>query len=326
MIAALVFLGACVVALVLTFGVRRYAVRHGVVDTPNHRSSHGAATPRGGGLAIAVTVLLGMVLLAWAGKLHISEATAFIGAGVLVAAIGFLDDHRHVPAVWRLIVHFLAAAWLVAVIVPELALVLQVLCAIAIVWLLNLYNFMDGIDGIAGIEALTVCLAIWGLTAVTNAQGQSIEILLLAGSCLGFLFLNFPTARIFMGDVGSGFVGILLGAFVLKAMSISVDLLWVWVIMLGAFVVDASVTLLQRIRRRQRIHEAHRSHAYQILARRFGGHIVVSMAIGAVNILWLLPMSALVLLTDYPAPVLTTIALGPLVAFAYYVGAGAQDD
>jgi Fuc2NAc and GlcNAc transferase len=164
--------------------------------------------------------------------------------------------------------------------------------ALSMVWLLNLYNFMDGIDGIAGIEAITVCLGGALIFAESGSELWLAPVLLL-GSVAGFLFWNFPSARIFMGDAGSGFLGYVLGLFCLQAASISSESFWAWVILLGVFVVDSTVALFRRLLRGRRIYVAHHSHAYQHAARRYGAHAPVSLSVGAINLLWLLPISTL---------------------------------
>ena len=170
----------------------------------------------------------------------------------------------------------------------------QVFAALLIVWLLNLYNFMDGIDGIAGIEAVTVGAGCAVVAFVVGYPAGAIACLLLAAASAGFLAWNFPPARIFMGDAGSGFLGVVFGVLAVDASRQTPELLWSWLILLGAFIVDATVTLLRRLIRGERVYEAHRSHAYQHAARAIGKHRPVTLAIGAINVLWLLPLALMV--------------------------------
>jgi len=130
-------------------------------------SSHSLPTPRGGGVAIVVVFLLGIILLLMSGRLLTSTVWAFLGAGAWIAVVGFIDDHQHIPARWRLLAHFIGAAWglfwlgslpMLALFGIDLTILGYVLGAFYLVWLLNLYNFMDGIDGLASIEAISVCL------------------------------------------------------------------------------------------------------------------------------------------------------------------------
>jgi Fuc2NAc and GlcNAc transferase len=185
---------------------------------------------------------------------------------------------------------------------------------------------MDGIDGIAGVEALTTCvgaIAIAFLHAPGSAQWRLPA--LLAVAVLGFLVWNVPPARIFMGDAGSGFLGVTIGVLALDAGWSAPERLWVWLILLGVFIVDATVTLLRRLARGDRVYEAHRSHAYQQAARRTGSHRVVTLAVGAINLCWLLPWAVVVALGRANALVATAAAYLPLVVAAVALRAGLPD-
>ena len=336
----IVYLLLAVVAcasLLLTALLRRYALARSLLDIPNARSSHSIPTPRGGGVAIVISFLLALPLLAGMGLLAWSQIWALLGAGAGIAVLGFIDDHRHVAARWRLLGHFAAAGWALLWLdgAPPLRLFgtdLQlgwaggVLAAVYLVWLLNLYNFMDGIDGLASIEAICVCLGgallvlLFGLG--TSQVALYLLPLLLAAAVLGFLVWNFPPARIFMGDAGSGFLGISIGILSLQAAWAAPQLLWCWLILLGVFVVDATFTLGRRLQRGDKVYEAHRSHAYQHAAQRFGRHLPVSMAVLAINLLWLLPIAITVavgILDGLPGLV---VAYAPLVWLAAKFGAG----
>ena len=326
----LFFVAATLLSLFLTGLFRRYALARRLMDVPNERSSHYVPTPRGGGIGIVVTFLL---FLPFCGKLPFSVLVGIVGAGILVALVGFWDDHNHIPARWRLIAHFLAAGWALAWLggFPTV-LIFDSLCdfgwlghflaVVCLVWLLNLYNFMDGIDGIASIEALTVCSggALCEIFAVNSGNGRML-LLFLSAAVLGFLFWNFPRAKIFMGDSGSGFLGIILGAFAIHAAKMNPDLLWCWIILLGVFVVDASVTLFRRILRGERFYEAHRSHAYQHASRKYG-HRHVSIGVGLVNVFWLWPMAVIVANSELVGVLGVFFAYIPLIMLAYHFDAG----
>ena len=161
----------------------------------------------------------------------------------------------------------------------------------ALVWLTNLFNFMDGIDGLAGMEAVSVSgLGAFLLLRNRLLSGAQLSLMLCAAS-LGFLVWNWPPAKIFMGDVGSGFLGFTLGTLALFSSKTDSTLVWPWLILLAAFLVDATVTLLRRISGRARWYEAHRSHAYQHAARASGSHAKVTLAVAAMNIGWLFPLA-----------------------------------
>ncbi len=318
---------------VLTAVVRRVAIARGVLDLPNVRSSHVVATPRGGGLSIAVAVSIALTGLALGGTIQPKLLWALMGGGVAVALVGFADDHRPVPAWVRLLVHLGAAVWAVLWLGAPAAIALHnhavqlgwsgaVLAVASVTWVLNLFNFMDGIDGIAASEAVFVTGAAMPLMGLCGVTGDvSATCLMIAAACLGFLLWNWPPAKIFMGDVGSGYVGFVIAALALAAAHQSTVAVWVWLILGGVFFVDATVTLIRRLVRGERVHEAHRSHAYQWLARRWG-HRRVTLAVCLVNVIWLLPCAAFATLHPPLAAVTTAAAFVPLVAFAVVAGSG----
>lgn len=328
----IIFLLAFIASVALTGLLRRYALAASLLDIPNARSSHSLPTPRGGGVAIVIVFLLGIIILFKAGLLPTATLWAFLGAGAWVAVVGFLDDHQHIPARWRLLAHFIGAAyglfWLGGL-PPLLGFNLgwlgYLLGAFYLVWLLNLYNFMDGIDGLASIEAITVCLGGVLLSVLgSGATAQTYSLILLIVAVAGFLIWNFPPAKIFMGDAGSGFLGIILGLFSLQAAWQSPSFFWSWLILLGVFIVDATWTLARRFLRGEKIYEAHRSHAYQSASRHYLSHKPVSLAVAAINICWLLPMALWVGLGGLNALLGLAIAYLPLLLLAIQFKAGLE--
>ena len=331
--AAILLLGSFLVAEWLTGRFRSYAVARRLVDIPNVRSSHTVAVPRGGGMAIVLTTLIALPLVVPIGGLTPRAVWGLWGGGSLVAIIGFADDHRPIAPRLRLLGHFVAAACILASLgglpplplpgfVVELGWFGYVLAALYLVWVLNLTNFMDGIDGIAGVEAITVSLAGALLYAVTvRGNTQWLVPLVLAAATLGFLMWNWPPAKVFLGDAGSGFLGLVLATLSLQAALVLDRLFWSWVILLGAFVVDATVTLIRRVARGDKVFEAHRSHAYQHAAQRWG-HRAVTIAVGAFNLLWLFPIALLVANGVLEGLLGVLIAYSPLVAVALWLRAG----
>ena len=200
------------------------------------------------------------------------------------------------------------------------------IAVLGIVWVLNLFNFMDGIDGLAAAEATFVAWAGAMLTSAAAASsGATAAALVFGASCLGFLRCNWPPARIFMGDVGSGYLGYVIAVLALGAARSNPVAIWIWLILGGAFFVDATVTLVRRALRRERVHEAHRSHAYQWLARRWRSHRKVTLAFLALNLVWLLPCAVIASLRPGYAAAMTIIALAPLVVLAVAAGAGRSE-
>ncbi|RJX77752.1 glycosyltransferase family 4 protein [Pseudomonas sp. LS-2] len=321
------------ISFALTYWLRRYALHKSLLDIPNGRSSHSVPTPRGGGVAIVVSYLAALVFLFVDDALSTPLFLALLGSGLVIAALGFLDDHGHVAARWRLLGHFIAAVWALIWLggLPPVAMfgslldigwLGHVLAVFYLVWLLNLYNFMDGIDGIASVEAVCVCLSAALIYALSGFYELIWLPLLLVAAVLGFLFWNFPPARIFMGDAGSGFLGIILGVLSLQAAWISSQFLWSWLILLGVFIVDATVTLIRRLVRGDKVYEAHRSHAYQFASRRYGRHLPVTSAVGVINLVWLLPLAVCVTQFGLNGVIGVIVAYVPLVVLAFGFRAG----
>ena len=331
-LALLAMLGMAVTWL-LTWAIRRYALATQLLDHPNERSSHATPTPRGGGLAIVVALLCLTVALWSDHSIGLPLMAAFVGSGVLVAALGFADDRWQVPARWRFSGHALAAAWALAWMAPippvtvfgtafALGAVGTLVAGCYIVWSINLFNFMDGIDGIASIEAITVTLGgalVWWLAGASTSW----TLALLSACCVaGFLGWNYPPARIFMGDSGSGFLGLVVGLLSLWCGTEVPQVFWSWFILFGCFMVDATTTLVRRVRRGEKFHQAHRSHAYQYASRIHGSHKRVSLAFGLINLLWLLPIAVAVALRWLDGTTGVVLAYAPLVWLAFRYKAG----
>lgn len=329
MLVLLIFAVGCLSAL-LTLLLRRYALRARLLDVPNARSSHSVPTPRGGGLAVVVAFSLGLLVLALTGQIGLPLLMALAG-GLAIATVGFVDDTAHVSVRVRLLVHALAALWSLWWLggfppLPVLEYQLSLgwlgwpVGLLLMVWLLNLYNFMDGVDGIAGVEAVTVAAGA-GLLLLLAAEGAAAPLWLLVTATLGFLVWNWPPAKIFMGDVGSGYLGFVLAVFALAGAHGYLNL-WAWLILLGVFLVDATCTLCRRWLAGAKVYEAHRSHAYQWAARRCGSHRTVTLVVAVINVGWLWPLAWVAF--SWPGYGLLALLLAylPLVWLALRLGAG----
>lgn len=255
-----------------------------ILDHPNERSLHVRPTPRTGGIAIVVASAVVGITAAFFFAPVSSHLGWFLGSALAVAAVSFIDDRVGLSSGRRIIVHFVAASVLIwqgftfnnipilgmPVVVGPLAGAL--IAILYVVWMINLYNFMDGMDGFAGGMAVIgfgtfVGLGLWEgqwLFAALN--------IVVAAAALGFLVFNFPPARIFMGDTGSSTLGLLAAGFSLWGAREKIFPFWVALIAFSPFIVDATVTLMRRIIRRERIWQAHRSHYYQRLVQLGWGH------------------------------------------------------
>ncbi|MBB6521783.1 MraY family glycosyltransferase [Pseudoteredinibacter isoporae] len=294
----------CLSSWLMSHGVRLYALRANVVDVPSARSSHSTTTPRGGGLAIVAASILAALWLWQQERLaNLWLLAIYLPAGLL-GLFSFVDDHKPLSRRLRFFVHLACACLLLYLLpkdiylplagyqIPIASFWMAPLSVLAITWMINLYNFMDGIDGIAGAEAISVLL---GLQTIIYLQGGTLDIQLLSLSAiaLGFLWINWAPAKLFMGDIGSCFLGLILVACACYCAHQYQINLWASLILLAAFIVDASWTLLYRMLTGQAWNEGHRSHSYQILSRKWQSHSSVVCAMLLFNTLWLLPLALL---------------------------------
>jgi Fuc2NAc and GlcNAc transferase len=280
---SLSLLGLVFLAAAVTGFARRYALKRAILDVPNERSSHTTPTPRGGGVALFAVWVLALVVV----RPDIGETGTglLLGSAVVVIA-GWLGDQDGVGVVPRLILQLLAALLLIQSLhsdhaLPfetfELGLALGALVAvIGLVWFINLYNFMDGVDGLAGVQAVIAGCAQGILFRwAGDAQLAWLSFGLAAGAA-GFLLWNWPPAKIFLGDVGSGLLGFCFGGLTLAGVARTGLPVILLLLPLGVFVADATWTLVRRLWAGERVYEAHRTHLYQRLVSAGWSHGAVS--------------------------------------------------
>ncbi len=327
---------AFILSLAMTYSILLFAKKNHLIDIPNARSSHQHATPRGGGLAIVLSFLLGSIILCFQSLISLKLALTLCLGGGALALIGFYDDVKSLPANIRFLVHLLAASLALYWIgnFSELTIAQYhwawgwlgyLATGILIVWLINLTNFMDGIDGIASIQTLTVVIGAITLLLLTKHSILISPFALLFATVLGFLMFNWPPAKIFMGDVGSGFLGYVTIVLLLYACHQTHTQCWPWLILLGTFLVDATLTLLTRMLTGQAWLQAHCQHAYQYAAKYFGQHKIVSTAVGIINLVWLLPWSIAALHWTRDGFYCLICAYAPLIVICKVFTAGAVD-
>ena len=326
-------LAALVASIALSALALRYARWRQLLDLPGHRRSHAVPTPRGGGIAIVVTLLLALPWLAWG---DVRVPLVFGAMLVAVAGIGWIDDHRPLSARIRLAVHALAALAGVALLLavhgnPLPGLPVLVLAVLAVFWLagcINAWNFMDGSNGLVTSQCLWLGLALAcvffrmadaGIAAAWPWAGVALA---LAAACAGFLPFNFPRAAIFLGDVGSGALGLACGLLLLVAFWLDPARFWLLVLLPSALLVDAGMTLLWRVISGRRWYTAHREHLYQWLIRGGRSHARVAMFYLGWNLVVVLPVC--IAITRWPALAMpTTLAVLAVAAMAWWLGKGA---
>ncbi len=326
---------AWVISTVVVWLSIRYAHARRLIDQPGQRRSHTSPTPRGGGIGIVIAVLLcfcAPMFFSTQESIRIFGVSVAI-ALVMVAAVGWIDDHRPLSARVRIVVHFLAAIILLALpilFMPKTALaggtptwseILIVICFLAvvatlIVWSINLHNFMDGINGLLACQAIFVFVVLALACGNAGNSAATWQLFVLAAATLGFLPFNFPRARIFMGDVGSGALGLLIALAVGLASGSLRPALLTGIIACSGFITDATCTLLSRMLRGRRWYSAHREHLYQWMTRSGMSHARV--------VAWYMAWNLCVV-----APVLWWINRMPVVSNVYAdvpAGLGTSND
>lgn len=328
--------GALAASFLLTLAIKRTAGRLKLIDVPNERSSHALPTPKGGGVAIAISSLAAMGLLCVLGIMPTHLFLALAPGGAAVAAVGLIDDIKPLTARLRLLVHFMAAGWAVVCIgpvpffhhyaaaTPELQWFSYAASTVGIVWFLNMYNFMDGIDGIAASQAvfMSIGVAVLALFSGGVAYIAAAAAVIGAASC-GFLLWNWPPAKIFMGDVGSGYLGFVFAVLGLATGGHSHSAFGVWscLILTGVFAVDATFTVVRRFLRGEQVTLPHRTHAFQLLTQRLG-HRNVTLCVALVNVAWVLPCALASVLRAQDAFWIGALSMCPLVLGAFIIDAG----
>jgi Fuc2NAc and GlcNAc transferase len=326
----LLLVGCAVLTYSLAHLYRIIALAFHIVDVPNHRSAHKDLTPTGAGISFVLVFFVGLyfVFETQPASEHIQILYKVLPALALISVVGFIDDYMPLSWVLRAILQVLACTFVIWIIgIPVLnVLSYQIhlgwigfpLGVVGLVWLLNLYNFMDGIDAIAVGEAVSVLFYGTAIAIYFETPDISEPVLVLLLCCSGFLIINWPKARVFMGDGGSGFLGLFFGVLVVTETMLT---LWAWLILLGWFITDASLTILLRLQRGEKIHEAHNQHAYQNLNRALGTTRTL-LVVFVCNTLWLLPLSLLATIAQDWASLLLVLAYLPLLIIQYYCGAG----
>ena len=324
-LSALMLAGIALLSAVATRAARSYALSKQLIDTPNHRSSHVVPIPRGGGISLALAWFVAVAAFA---RPTLSPLTAalFLG-GLLISFLGWQDDQGRASVPVRLSLQFVAVTALVLAIgAPEsvsFGLVVLPLGPLAIplvligmVWIVNLYNFMDGLDGIAATQAVVAGASMGAILLVSGAPDVALLSFAVAASGVGFIRWNWPPARVFMGDVGSGLLGFAFGAIALAGSREASVALPILLLPLGPFIADATWTLVRRGIRGERVYLAHRRHLYQRLAQAGWSHKRVS----AVTAGLALALSGLAF-WGVGGPGRTAIALGVGVSGLLLVGA-----
>ena len=253
-------------SFLLTFVVKWFAEKKSLIDIPNERSSHAIPTPRGGGIAIALTWFMGITYLFYCNKIDKALYYALM-SGILISGISLIDDIYNLKTFPRLLIQAMAtfsALYFIGglqridfgIYIFENKILLTALAFIGIMWFVNLYNFIDGIDGYAASEAIFVALSMLILS------GSNL-FLVLALAVLGFIPWNWDKAKIFMGDVGSTLLGFTLAVLAVYYQNNNSFSIIIWLILTSLFWFDATLTIIRRFKNKEKLSQAHKKHAYQ---------------------------------------------------------------
>jgi Fuc2NAc and GlcNAc transferase len=286
-------LSAFLFSVLATGLVRIYSLKKQILDIPNERSSHITPTPRGGGIAIVTTFFLSILCLFFTDRIDANLFYALAGGGFAIAAIGYYDDIFSMKARWRFLIHFFAACW--AAYWIEGFSINVLLTLLGIIWCINFYNFMDGIDGLAGSEGIFLSIASGIMFWLAGAMNLAFAMWLLSAAIIGFTLWNWPPAKIFLGDVGSGFLGYIFSVFGLYSINKNYASVSFWWIILSIFLCDSTFTLLYRIYQGKNWYSAHHEHAYQHLVSFGATHKLITSCILLINFFILFPLAYAVL-------------------------------
>jgi UDP-N-acetylmuramyl pentapeptide phosphotransferase/UDP-N-acetylglucosamine-1-phosphate transferase len=308
-----------VVSLVATGGVLWWLRHRQILDEPNHRSSHTSPTPRGGGLALVPVLGFTWIVLAALGLAPLTTLP-IVAAAVALAMLCWRDDRGGLPVLQRFGAQLVAiifglfflrgAGHIFQGLLPPL--LDYAVTALLWLWFVNLYNFMDGIDGITGGQTAAIGFGA-ALVAFASADPNSGALplgLALGASALGFLAWNWAPAKLFLGDVGSVPLGYLAGWLLL---SMAGDGRWAPALILPLYyLADATITLLRRAGRFERIWRAHREHFYQRAVQAGLGHGGVVLRVMGANLL-LIGLAVLALDWPWPATILAVVVVSGLL-------------
>lgn len=326
------FMATMLVFMTSLIGVYLYrilSVRITIIAIPNRRSLHESPMPTSGGVIFAIVFIICLTILWWLNKLS-DDLFFVLGMGSTVAvSFGFLDDMFEIGVKLKLIGQFILSCWVLFWFYDGLlisvgwlpSLIAIPITLLFLVWIINAYNFMDGIDGMAVSGAVFVSATMIWVLLWTRPESEFIMVLvLLLASSSAFMLFNWPPASIFMGDAGSVFLGYLFGSLILVTVMVGDVTIWTWLVVLGYFFADTSVTQIMRVILVKKWYLAHRSHAYQNLARITGSHLKVTSGVVLYNLIWILPLTFWSALSPETSLYAVVLAVFPGILVAYRYG------
>ncbi len=318
-----------VASAVFSLIYKKIAINYNIIAIKNHRTLHSLSTPRGGGIVFSLLSILAIFLIWWNWQLTQGLLLALVVGGFIATLFGFIDDVKNISAKIKLIIQLMLACWAVYCLyfgelltfgLMPLYMIIPIVLFF-MVWMMNAYNFMDGIDGMAASGAIFVSLALALALFLTEGPIEIIAIfILMASTVSGFILFNWPPATIFMGDAGSVFLGYIFGSLLLFTVFNNNISIWTWLTIFGYFFTDTAVTQIMRVLLVKKWYLAHRSHAYQNIARITGSHLKVTVGVVLYNLIWVLPLSMWSALQPEMGMVTAIFSIFPVLVVAYKYG------
>jgi len=325
----ILFLITFAVSFLGTIYYRNFAIKNNILANLNFRTLHEKPTPRGGGVVFS-GVFVSVVFLAYFTNQINLELMMVLGVGSGFAAIiGYIDDLNGIKPLNKLFLQTLLALWILyffkggpLINNENFPVWLGWLISLFfLVWLINAYNFIDGIDGFAITGAILILSTLISTLVISNSSSILLLLFpLLLASCLGFLFFNWPSASIFMGDSGSIFLGYCFGAFIIYSLIMNEISFYTWLVVFGYYLSDTSITTITRSILVKKWYHTHRSHAYQNLARLLNNHAKVTVGVGLFHLFWLLPLAVFTVLMPKFSIIAVFFAYMPSIFWALKFG------
>jgi len=286
------------------------ARRSGRIAHPGARQSHDVDTPTGGGLGLIFSIVVTSLFLQLLLPLPVFWWQYMLPGIFLLVLVGWRDDKLPVSSLVRLLVQLVVSLWLLSFFPFQFSMSgigIFAGTAVATIWMMNLYNFMDGSNGMAGFQGVFVGMVLAVLFYAGDQHAMALLSVVVAAACAGFLPLNFPRARVFMGDVASVPLGFIFASFAVYGMNKGILSLPVSILIMSVFIIDATLTLLARVFRGERWYTAHAQHVYQRLIAQGCSHRQVVVVYQAVNVILVLP--AIVLTKIFPQYAMVIVEL-----------------
>lgn len=323
-------------SFLLTWITQKAMIKFKVLDLPSERGMHSNPKVGSGGVAVVLSLISSITFFYYKGNLEIELFYSLLTALIIIGIVGLIDDIKKLPYKFRLLIQFLVSTIIILFYLEKLGslvlyplplsgIIVYLIFGLSLVWFMNLYNFMDGINGLASIQGISFFLGVGIVSSIFYPELDHNYFWSFVAIFLGFLLWNFPKARIFLGDVGSGSMGIFIAIYLVHLSTLEMNLFWIGVLLMSIFITDATYTLLVRIFRNLPFHQAHNSHAYQKITTKYHSHTKVTLSIFLINTLIILPLSIISLYLNFSPFFFLMIIMVILALACFYFKAGIQE-